>query len=338
VTWSTQDLNDKDLVLVLDQESGLPLTSLPAIRSSYHLNGVITGQIVTLQLIHAGTESDTQKIIVPALPIPVAVETPPIQPIQDPTPPNDSGLPPLQDTVNPQQIPPVDSPPTDPNPIPPVDPSPNPTPPVVVVDQQPETPGEVVVVVDPPLPAPEIIVTPTPQPDVVVEPPTPPIVVEEVQPADPSSPTPDVIASDTVAPEDPQPEPHVQNPQTPPEASTPNVNPSSSPVVTPKTNLPAVLASIDTTNTATNQQDEPTNTITTVAGAQDVKTNPQSGVGGVAEVNQLFKGEEIGKQPEAEPSKQANWLLILGIATGILLLVIIGLYLLNSKENDNDES
>ena len=68
---------------------------------------------------------------------------------------------------------------------------------------------------------------------------------------------------------------------------------------------------------------------------QGVKTNPQSGVGGVAEVNQLFQGEDLGKQAEPGKPNHMNWLLIIGIATGILACIFLGIYLLRANKEED---
>lgn len=79
-------------------------------------------------------------------------------------------------------------------------------------------------------------------------------------------------------------------------------------------------------------------TTTVVAGAQDVKTNPQGEVGGVDAVNQLFKGEDIGKQADSEPaSSLRSWLWLLLVLPAAFITWLLWFILRkHSKEDEQD--
>lgn len=76
--------------------------------------------------------------------------------------------------------------------------------------------------------------------------------------------------------------------------------------------------------------------VTQVAGAQDVKTNPQSEVGGIEEANQLFKGEDIGKQSEPIEKKQINWMIILAIGAGVIVCAVLGYLVIKNKPSSDN--
>jgi hypothetical protein len=77
-------------------------------------------------------------------------------------------------------------------------------------------------------------------------------------------------------------------------------------------------------------------TATFVAAAQD--TNPQSEVGGIDEVNELFKDENIGAQSESEQGSETNWLmvLVLGLLTVICLLLAWVVFKKKKKDEDDE--
>lgn len=77
---------------------------------------------------------------------------------------------------------------------------------------------------------------------------------------------------------------------------------------------------------------------TVVAGAQDVNTKPQSEVGGINEVNQLFPGENIGAQNNT-PEEGSNLLIrfvMFGLPVGVILLVPLFILKKKNKEDDDD--
>jgi len=79
--------------------------------------------------------------------------------------------------------------------------------------------------------------------------------------------------------------------------------------------------------------------ITKVAGEQDVKTDPQSEVGGIDEVNSLFGGEDIGKQTIDESGDQntINWLLVMALGALPVVCLALLLLLLKKRKSEEDE-
>jgi len=80
-------------------------------------------------------------------------------------------------------------------------------------------------------------------------------------------------------------------------------------------------------------------TVTEVAGEQDVKTNPQSDVGGIDAVNSLFDGEDIGKQePEEVVKDRSNLFLVICLGGVILLSLLLTIILLKRSKDDDKKS
>lgn len=73
-----------------------------------------------------------------------------------------------------------------------------------------------------------------------------------------------------------------------------------------------------------------------VAAAQD--NNPQNEVGGVNEVNELFKGENIGGLPKPDEGSKTNWFLALGLGSLILMCLFLGLIVFKKKKDEEAES
>lgn len=330
IAWSTGGLRAQDLVIIIDPLSGLPLSSIPALQGVYHLSDVVAGRIVELRLISTGTESDIQQVTVPMLPeipLPVVVPEAPLQPTGDPQPGMDETLqpqvPPIQDTADPQQDMSPDTAPTE-------NTQPTNQPDIQAPSDQ-SIPGTIVSPVE----------VPTTDAPIDTESPGNAIDVPDTPP-----PTPVVTVDAT-----PSPEPALEVPVSAPKEPTVDVGPtqgpatvgigSSSPAAIPVVvNGPAVSREAEQSSATYVQQTPAPQTtepdaITVVAGEQDVKTNPQGEVGGVNEVNQLLKGENVGKQPKAEQGSGISWLLIIGISIGVLVFILLGVFVLKRSDDES---
>lgn len=77
-------------------------------------------------------------------------------------------------------------------------------------------------------------------------------------------------------------------------------------------------------------------TQTAHAESEDVKTNPQSEVGGIDAVNELFKGDGVGQSPVPEPEKSTNWPLIIGLGAIPLICLLLAIIILKKKGSDDE--
>ena len=72
--------------------------------------------------------------------------------------------------------------------------------------------------------------------------------------------------------------------------------------------------------------------ILAVAGAQDTKTNPQSAVGGVDEVQKLFPEENISP-PVQEKGSGKTWWIYLALSLAATTSIVSGIYIFKNKKN-----
>jgi len=116
-------------------------------------------------------------------------------------------------------------------------------------------------------------------------------------------------------------------PNTTEDPNSPAIDTTPEPEPAPATVAPTVVRAV--------AQSQPT--VTEVAGEQDVKTNPQSEVGGIEDVNKLFDGEDIGMQdPEEVVKERSNLILMISLGGAILLSLLFLLILLKRRKDDED--
>lgn len=102
----------------------------------------------------------------------------------------------------------------------------------------------------------------------------------------------------------------------------------------PPTPIPSPAATNASSNTYPQQN---SSSATVVAGQQDVKTNPQSEVGGIEAVNELFSGEDLGRQEDIEPKKD-NKLTLTIVITGLVIGCLLAGMILLAKKSKSDEN
>lgn len=99
---------------------------------------------------------------------------------------------------------------------------------------------------------------------------------------------------------------------------------------------PAQNTSATPATPATTPRASSTSTTTVVAGDQDmVETNPQNQVGGIEEVNQLFKEDSLGSQPVEVVQTDRNYLPYILMA--LVILALIPAVLLVKKTTDQSK-